>query len=95
MLVVLLAWYHVPPLYMIRAGFEVVLWLAFPLLLMTLAATLTATLPRYVILLVCVLVSGLALLGLTETFRSPEVRVSSPGSRASPIPRRSSPSPAC
>ena len=27
---VLLAWYHVPPVYMMRAGFEVVLWLALP-----------------------------------------------------------------
>jgi hypothetical protein len=74
-LAVVLAWYHVPPVYMMRAGFEVMLWLAFPLLLLTAAATLTSTLARYVMLLVGVLICGLAVIGLMESFRPPPLRV--------------------
>jgi hypothetical protein len=75
---VLLAWYHVPPVYMMRAGFELVLWLAFPLLLMTAAATFTSTLPRYVMLLVGVIAAVLTVLGLMETLRAPQVGVFEP-----------------
>jgi hypothetical protein len=70
-LVVLLAWYHVPPVYIMRAGFEVTLWLAFPLLLLTAAATLTSTLSRFVMLLVGAIVAGVAVIGITETLRPP------------------------
>ena len=92
-LAVLLAWYHVPPVYMMRAGFEVVLWLALPLLLLTVAATFTSTLPRYLMLLVGVIVAG-------PDRPRPDGDVparrrcacSSRGCRASPIPRESSPS---
>ncbi len=65
---ILLAWYHVPPVYMMRAGFEVVLWLAFPLLFLTAAATLTSTLTRYLMLLFGVVVTTLTIFGMLETF---------------------------
>jgi hypothetical protein len=85
-LAVLLAWYHVPPLHMMRAGFEIVLWMAFPLLLLTAAATLTSTLSRYLLLLFGVIITALTILGLTETFRPPQVRVFEP-----PLPRFADP----
>jgi hypothetical protein len=85
-LAVLLAWYHVPPLYMVRAGFEVVLWLAFPLLLLAAAAAFTSTVSRYLALLVGVLFTTLAVVGWMETFQPPQVRVFE-----APLPRVADP----
>ena len=65
-LVVLLAWHHVPPLYMMRAAFEVVLWLTLPVLLLTIAATFTSSLPRYVTVLVGAIAGGRHVLGPVE-----------------------------
>jgi hypothetical protein len=70
-LAILLAWYHVPPVYMMRAGFEVVLWLAFPLVFLIAAATLTSNLSRYLLLLFGSILTMLTIFGLMETFRSP------------------------
>jgi hypothetical protein len=76
---VLLAWYHVPPVYMMRAGFEVVLWLAVPLLILTATATLTSTLSRYLMLLVGMIVGALAVIGLAEMYEAvAQVRVFGP-----------------
>jgi hypothetical protein len=68
---VLLASYHVPAVYMMRAGFELVLWLAFPLLFLTVAATLTSTLTRYLLLLFGAVVATLTVFGMLETFGTP------------------------
>jgi hypothetical protein len=68
---ILLAWYQVPPVYIMRAGFEVVLWLVFPLLFLTVAATLTSTPTRYLILLFGVVVTALTIFGMLETFSAP------------------------
>jgi hypothetical protein len=67
-LVMLLAWYHVPPLYMMRAGLEVVFWLALPLLFLTAAATLTSSPPRYLLLLFGLVVTTITFFGMMETF---------------------------
>jgi hypothetical protein len=75
-LAILLAWYHVPPVYMMRAGLELVLWLAVPVLFLTAAATLTSTLSRYLLLLFGVMVAALAIIGLMETFRPSSASVS-------------------
>lgn len=63
-----LAWYHVPPVYMMRAGFEVVGWLALPLLCLTAAATLTPSPSRYLVLLFGLLVMTFSGFGMLETF---------------------------
>lgn len=66
-----LAWYHVPPVYMMRAGFEVVCWLALPLLLLTAAATLTPSPSRYLVLLFGLIVITISTVGMLETFEGP------------------------
>jgi hypothetical protein len=87
-LAVLLAWYDVPPVYMMRAGLEVVLWLAVPLLILTVSATLTPALARYLLLLFGVIVTTITIFGLIETFRTPQVRVYEPR-----LPRFDDPAP--
>jgi hypothetical protein len=68
---ILLAWYHVPAVYMMRVAFEVVLWLAFPLLFLTVAATLTSTQMRYLMLLFGAVAATLTIFGMLEAFRPP------------------------
>ena len=70
-LAVLLAWYHVPPVYVMRAGLEVVLWLAVPVLFLMAAATLTSTLSRYLLLLFGVMMAAISFIGLIGTLRPP------------------------
>jgi hypothetical protein len=77
-LFVLMAWYHVPPLYMMRAGFEVVLWLSLPLLILTLAATFTSSLVPFIALLVCAFIGGIVVVGLLQNYERPLVFVYQP-----------------
>lgn len=70
-LAILLAWYHVPPFYIMLAGIELVLWLAVPLLLLTAAATFTSTLSRYLLLLFAAFVAAISIFGLMATFWMP------------------------